>query len=79
MENIVTSSRRVTEIMGEVVEVSLAQSAKLGEVTQDITQMTTDTASALPPSAPAGHAGAAPAARPAAGHAGATASDYVRY
>ena len=47
MENIVTSSRRVTEIMGEVVEVSLAQSAKLGEVTEDITQMTAEAASAL--------------------------------
>ena len=44
MENIVTSSRRVTEIMGEVVEVSLAQSAKLGEVTEDITQMTAEAA-----------------------------------
>jgi len=47
MENIVTSSRRVTEIMGEVVEVSLAQSAKLGEVTEDITQMTAEAAQEL--------------------------------
>ncbi|MFY3203838.1 methyl-accepting chemotaxis protein [Achromobacter xylosoxidans] len=47
MENIVTSSRRVTEIMGEVVEVSLAQSAKLGEVTEDITQMTAEAAHEL--------------------------------
>ncbi|MCV6901116.1 MAG: methyl-accepting chemotaxis protein [Achromobacter xylosoxidans] len=47
MENIVTSSRRVTEIMGEVVEVSLAQSAKLGEVTEDITQMTAEAACEL--------------------------------
>lgn len=38
MDDIVASSRRVTEIMAEVVEVSLAQSAKLGEVTEDITQ-----------------------------------------
>jgi len=40
MDDIVASSRRVTEIMAEVVEVSLAQSAKLGEVTEDITQRT---------------------------------------
>nr|WP_269768329.1 methyl-accepting chemotaxis protein [Bordetella genomosp. 13] len=37
MEEIVASSHRVTEIMAEVVDVSLAQSAKLGEVTQDLT------------------------------------------
>ncbi|CAB3736536.1 methyl-accepting chemotaxis protein [Achromobacter piechaudii] len=42
MEDIVSSSRRVTEIMAEVVNVSLAQSAKLGGVTQDITQMTAE-------------------------------------
>ncbi len=47
MEDIVASSRRVTEIMGEVVEVSLAQSGKLGEVTEDITQMTAEAAAAL--------------------------------
>ncbi|KAG0746050.1 hypothetical protein G6F24_015779 [Rhizopus arrhizus] len=40
MEDIVASSRRVTEIMAEVVNVSLAQSAKLADVTEDITQMT---------------------------------------
>ncbi|MFY3900863.1 methyl-accepting chemotaxis protein [Achromobacter xylosoxidans] len=45
MEDIVASSRRVTEIMAEVVEVSLAQSGKLGEVTEDITHMTADAAS----------------------------------
>ncbi|EHK68183.1 sensory box protein 9 [Achromobacter arsenitoxydans SY8] len=38
MEGIVSSSRRVTEIMAQVVEVSLAQSAMLGGVTEDITQ-----------------------------------------
>lgn len=38
MEGIVASSRRVTEIMGQVVEVSLAQSAKLAGVTEDLTQ-----------------------------------------
>ncbi|MFY2845231.1 methyl-accepting chemotaxis protein, partial [Achromobacter ruhlandii] len=47
MEDIVASSRRVTEIMGEVVQVSLAQSAKLAEVTEDITQMTAEAAAAL--------------------------------
>lgn len=38
MEGIVASSRRVTEIMGQVVEVSLAQSAKLAGVTEDLTE-----------------------------------------
>jgi methyl-accepting chemotaxis protein len=38
MDDIVASSRRVTEIMAAVVEESLAQSAKLGDVTEDITQ-----------------------------------------
>ncbi|MGH8816228.1 MAG: methyl-accepting chemotaxis protein, partial [Achromobacter pestifer] len=47
MEDIVASSRRVTEIMAEVVNVSLAQSAKLGEVTGDITQMTAEAAQTL--------------------------------
>ncbi|MFY0479958.1 methyl-accepting chemotaxis protein [Achromobacter marplatensis] len=47
MEDIVASSRRVTEIMAEVVNVSLAQSAKLGEVTEDITQMTAEAAHTL--------------------------------
>lgn len=47
MEDIVASSRRVTEIMAEVVNVSLAQSAKLGEVTEDITQMTAEAAQTL--------------------------------
>jgi len=47
MEDIVASSRRVTEIMAEVVNVSLAQSAKLGDVTQDITQMTAEAAQTL--------------------------------
>jgi len=42
MESIVSSSRRVTEIMGQVVEVSLAQSARLGDVTEDLTQMSAD-------------------------------------
>ena len=37
MGDIVASSRRVTDIMGEVVGVSLAQSRTLGEVTEDIT------------------------------------------
>lgn len=52
MDGIVTSSRRVTEIMAQVVEVSLAQSATLGEVTEDITQMTAE-AAASKPAAPA--------------------------
>ncbi|MFD4841248.1 methyl-accepting chemotaxis protein [Achromobacter sp. NPDC058515] len=47
MEGIVASSRRVTEIMAEVVEVSLAQSVKLGDVTEDITQMTAEAAETL--------------------------------
>ena len=38
MGDIVASSRRVTDIMGEVVDVSLAQSHTLGDVTEDITQ-----------------------------------------
>lgn len=38
MEGIVASSRRVTEIMGQVVEVSLAQSTKLAGVTEDLTE-----------------------------------------
>ncbi len=38
MEGIVASSRRVTEIMGQVVEVSLAQSANLAGVTEDLTE-----------------------------------------
>ncbi len=47
MEGIVSSSRRVTEIMGQVVEVSLAQSATLGGVTEDITQMNAGAAARL--------------------------------
>ncbi|WMD20732.1 methyl-accepting chemotaxis protein [Achromobacter seleniivolatilans] len=47
MEDIVASSRRVTEIMAEVVDVSLVQSAKLGDVTEDITQMTAEAAQTL--------------------------------
>jgi methyl-accepting chemotaxis protein len=47
MEDIVASSRRVTEIMAEVVNVSLAQSAKLADVTEDITQMTAEAAQTL--------------------------------
>lgn len=42
MNDIVASSRRVTEIMAEVVDVSLAQSAKLGEVTEVLTQSTAE-------------------------------------
>ncbi|WGJ89329.1 methyl-accepting chemotaxis protein [Achromobacter mucicolens] len=38
VEGIVASSRRVTEIMGQVVDVSLAQSAKLAGVTEDLTE-----------------------------------------
>ena len=37
MDEIVSSSHRVTEIMAEVVEVSLAQSATLADVTDDLT------------------------------------------
>jgi methyl-accepting chemotaxis protein len=47
MEGIVTSSRRVTEIMGQVVEVSLAQSAKLAGVTEDLTQTGAESARRL--------------------------------
>ncbi|WP_313625651.1 methyl-accepting chemotaxis protein [Achromobacter sp.] len=47
MEGIVASSRRVTEIMSQVVEVSLAQSAKLGGVTEDITRMSADATARL--------------------------------
>lgn len=36
MEEIVTSSRQVTQIMSEVVQASLSQSAKLREVTDDL-------------------------------------------
>ncbi|MDM9560744.1 MULTISPECIES: methyl-accepting chemotaxis protein [Bordetella] len=39
MGDIVASSRRVTDIMAEVVDVSLAQSGTLGEITEDITHM----------------------------------------
>jgi methyl-accepting chemotaxis protein len=39
MDDIVGSSRRVTEIMAEVVDVSLTQSSKLGAVTDDLSQM----------------------------------------
>ncbi|MFC4274138.1 methyl-accepting chemotaxis protein [Achromobacter aloeverae] len=39
MDDIVASSRRVTEIMAEVVDVSLAQSSTLGGVTDDLTRM----------------------------------------
>jgi methyl-accepting chemotaxis protein len=39
MDDIVGSSRRVTEIMAEVVNVSLTQSSELGVVTQDLSQM----------------------------------------
>src|SRR5690606_19480633 len=38
MGDIVASSRRVTDIMGEVVDVSLEQSRTLAEITDDITQ-----------------------------------------
>jgi hypothetical protein len=37
MAEIVNSSRQVTQIMGEVVQTSLAQSARLREVTDDLT------------------------------------------
>jgi methyl-accepting chemotaxis protein len=39
MDDIVASSRRVTEIMSEVVNVSLTQSSELGNVTNDLSQM----------------------------------------
>ncbi|AHV91832.1 methyl-accepting chemotaxis protein [Bordetella holmesii] len=38
MTDIVASSRRVTEIMAEVVQESLEQSGRLGDVTEDLTQ-----------------------------------------
>lgn len=38
MDNILTSSKRVTEIMADVVDESLAQSEKLDEVTRNITK-----------------------------------------
>jgi methyl-accepting chemotaxis protein len=49
MDDIVASSRRVTEIMAAVVEESLAQSAKLGDVTEDITQRAGEPGRAAPP------------------------------
>ncbi|MFY3311981.1 histidine kinase [Achromobacter xylosoxidans] len=86
MENIVTSSRRVTEIMGEVVEVSLAQSAKLGEVTEDITQMTAEAAHELQSAyetqdrtGAAREAASARAAAPRAPASSQSALEYVRY
>lgn len=42
MDDIVASSQRVTQIIGEVVRVSLSQSAVLGGVTNDITRMTAE-------------------------------------
>lgn len=42
MNDIVASSRRVTEIMGEVVAESLAQSSTLGDVTEDLTHMSSE-------------------------------------
>ncbi len=65
MEDIVNSSRQVTAIMGDVVQASLSQSARLREVTKDLAATDadadaaatgTDAASpsaAMPPSAPA--------------------------
>ncbi|MFJ3465421.1 methyl-accepting chemotaxis protein [Achromobacter spanius] len=47
MEGIVASSRRVTEIMGQVVDVSLAQSDKLAGVTEDLTETHVETARRL--------------------------------
>lgn len=67
MEDIVASSRRVTEIMAEVVNVSLAQSAKLGGVTQDITQMTADAEQTLRATQASADAQAARACRQPAG------------
>ncbi|QII84448.1 PAS domain S-box protein [Bordetella hinzii] len=64
MTDIVASSRRVTEIMGEVVQESLEQSGKLGDVTEDLTQASTG----QPPRMLAGREGpgaALPLARPA--------------
>jgi methyl-accepting chemotaxis protein len=66
MDDIVASSRRVTEIMAEVVEVSLAQSARLGEVTEDITQRAGEPARAAPPTASVRPMAPALRARPAA-------------
>ena len=42
MEEIVTSSREVTAIMGDVVQTSLAQSARLREVTAELTAQSID-------------------------------------
>jgi len=47
MEGIVASSRRVTEIMGQVVDVSLAQSDKLAGATEDLTETHVETARRL--------------------------------
>ncbi|MCD0503277.1 PAS domain-containing methyl-accepting chemotaxis protein [Bordetella petrii] len=48
MGDIVASSRRVTDIMGEVVDVSLTQSSTLADVTEDITQAATRAHRAVP-------------------------------
>ena len=66
MDDIVASSRRVTEIMAEVVEVSLAQSARLGEVTEDITQRAGEPARTAPPATAVRPVAPALRARPAA-------------
>ena len=47
MQEIVTSSRQVTQIMGEVVQASLSQSAKLQDVTNDLSAQ--DVSSAVTP------------------------------
>ncbi len=90
MDDIVASSQRVTQIIGEVVRVSLAQSATLGGVTNDITRMTAEAehtlqmvgaATSRMPGAPVktvAMAGKKPTFHQPAVRAGATA-DYVRY
>ena len=54
MQEIVTSSRQVTQIMGEVVQASLSQSAKLQDVTNDLSAQ--DVSSAVTPQKRAGQA-----------------------
>ena len=54
MQEIVTSSRQVTQIMGEVVQASLSQSAKLQDVTHDLSAQ--DVSSAAAPQKRSGQA-----------------------
>ncbi|WP_120966468.1 methyl-accepting chemotaxis protein [Comamonas sp. lk] len=68
MEEIVNSSRQVTQIMGEVVQASLSQSSKLREVTDDLSAQDVhrEPVSPSPGSSPRpSYLGGTPAHRPA--------------